>query len=106
MKKGTIDRETALFMATIAFLFFDVPQLLLTLTGLGMIVAPIISPVAAMVFGLWFSSHGVSMTSPKLVGRFLATIGGELVPGIDAAPIWTLTVAYTAYEHRPSKQEL
>lgn len=77
------------FMMVIVALIIDGIQALLTFILIGFLVNPVISVCAAMVFGIWFSHHGMSMMSPKNIAPFLGTMLGEFTPVINAFPVWT-----------------
>lgn len=62
-------------------LLIDGLQAFLTLIVIGIVVNPIISIAAAFALG-----------TSKNEGRILATLAAEVVPGVNALPIWTMSV--------------
>ncbi len=92
------------FLILIAILVDAAQWAVLLIPYVGWLITPVISVVAALVFGMIFSILGVSMLSPKRILRFLGTLAGELAPLFGGIPFWTGTVAYTVIEEwrRPS----
>lgn len=79
----------------------DLFQFLITLIPfVGWLITPIISICAAIIFGFWFSYLGIPMLDPKRVLGTLGTMLGEMVPIINAFPMWTARVTYTIINER------
>jgi hypothetical protein len=76
----------------------DGAQALLALTGIGLGAGPLLDIVALIGLSIGFAHCHVSMMHPKRALRFLMTTVGEALPGIDALPMWSMTVAYTVFQ--------
>ncbi|MDO8576443.1 MAG: hypothetical protein Q7R90_03950 [bacterium] len=74
---------------------FDIIQFLLVLPWIGLLVNSIISIFAAMFFGMSFSHYDMSIMSPERFLGFGGTMVGEVIPGVDIIPFWTVFVART-----------
>lgn len=77
-------------------LFFDGLQIALEFVfGLGLVVDSFVSIFAIFTFTVWFKMHDISFVNPKR----LAAMGGgffiEVIPGLNALPVWTAAVWYT-----------
>lgn len=79
--------------------FIDFVQFLLTLLIIGIIINPLISVIAFILFWSWFSLNGVKFFSGvKGIARFGImswTFLSELVPLLNAMPGWTVGVTMT-----------
>lgn len=73
-----------------AVIFIDILQVLLDLLAIGVIINRGIDIV--VFFLLPFSLHlaGVNMTDPKKIASMLGAGTLEMLPGLDALPLWTL----------------
>lgn len=80
----------------VAALCIDIMQALLSLTLFGMFVTPIITGIAVIMFGIWFSHHGMSMLEPRRILAYGATTLVELSP-FGFLPVWTLSVSLTLF---------
>lgn len=81
-------------MVAVAVLF-DFVQFLLTISVFGMALAPLVSLIAIITFGIWLAHYNMSIFSARRIARFGLTTIGELIPGIDALPLWSITIGYT-----------
>jgi len=70
----------------------DSVQFFLSIIIIGLVINPVISFVAMLLFGLWLSHNGLSVLSPKYAARFLFTFIGEVALGF--LPIWTVTIVF------------
>jgi hypothetical protein len=69
----------------------DLIQFLLTFVAIGLVMAPVITVGSVMLFWLWSKLLGISFFSnPKQLATFAAESLGELIPAVDALPLWTL----------------
>jgi hypothetical protein len=69
----------------------DLIQALLTLVAIGLVLSPLITIGATVLFWIWFKILGISFVSnPKRLVTFAAESIGELIPAIDALPLWTI----------------
>lgn len=91
-------------LIAVAFLV-DVVQGLLTYAIIGFFLDTFISIFASVAFGISFSHYGVSLMDDRRVARFLATIVGEMIPGLNVVLWWTALVSYTVYEEWKSKPQ-
>lgn len=85
---STVSTGTAFMMGFIAVII-DGVQALLNFLLIGVIINPFINIVAAMMYGIWFSHHNMSVMSTKTAMPFFATILGEFVPLINTLPMWS-----------------
>ena len=76
---------------------FDLLQVLLLPTVIGPVIIMI---VAYIIFAIWFSHHDMSILDPRRALRWLGSLVGEGVIGIDGLPFLSATVAYTAFEKK------
>ena len=99
MSRRSIGLGTAFMMVFMALLV-DGTQGFLSWILVGFFVNPIIDVCVAMMFGIWFSHHGVSMMSAKNIAPFLGTIVGEFLPFISALPLWTFYIIFALIRNR------
>ena len=78
----------------------DLTQTFLTWTIIGTVFTPFISIFALMVLGLSFAHYGVSMYKPATSLRWIGTSVGEIVPGLNALPLWTFSTIITIVTHK------
>lgn len=95
--EGHIPAVSGIVMIIVAILI-DGIQFFLTLGLIGIILNPLISIAAMVIFMIWLSHYGVSMTSTRFTIRFLLTIFGEVALG--ALPIWTFTTIIIVSESK------
>lgn len=93
--KSPLSGSTIVLMILCA-LFFDGLQIALEfLFGLGLVVDSFVSIFAGLTFFVWFKMHDINFVDPKR----LAAMGGgffiEIIPGLNALPVWTAAVWYT-----------
>ena len=89
-----------------AAVLVDLAQFGLDIAIIGFIVDTVISAVIGVIFGMWFSHHGVHMVKKNPLG-FWSVLAGELIPFINSAPFWTCLVAYTVVnEWRSASQDI
>ncbi len=93
--KSSLPKSTVALMLCTA-LFFDGLQIVLEFVfGLGIVVDSFVSIFAIFTFSVWFKMHDISFVNPKR----LAAMGGgffiEIIPGLNALPVWTAAVWYT-----------
>jgi len=95
-ERHRIGTLTATAMTTVA-LFIDGLQALLTFLIIGFIINPLIQIFAWILFYLWFHFNDVKMLEGGLRKAILFFGGGilELIPIINALPVWTLTTGAT-----------
>ncbi len=86
-----IDNITAIFMIVTALLY-DAAQAFLDLILIGLVVNWILDIWAWLTFFIWFKLRGVSFTNPKRAISFNGGFIAELIPAINALPIWTAVV--------------
>ena len=79
----------AAFMIAFAVII-DGVQAFLTWTVIGIVFTPFISIIALIVLGLSFAHYGTGMFKSRELG-WIGTVVGELVPGLNALPIWTFS---------------
>ncbi len=72
----------------------DVVQFVLDIFVIGAIVNRFIDIVVGMTLPFYFYIRGVKLDSKKVLGM-AGAFGLEMVPGLDALPLWTLDVVYT-----------
>jgi len=85
-------------MMAVAGLFDGIQFLLALIPFIGIFLSSVVTVVAALVFGIWFSHNDMSIMDPKRALRFLGTMLGEFIPGVNAIPIWTSSVTYTVIQ--------
>ena len=105
MNTSRISISAGIFLIGFA-VFIDFLQFLLDIAFIGFILDSIISIIAGTILGWWFSLYGISLMSPDRVLGFLATFGAELVPGLNAIPVWSFKVGYTVIEEWRSPEEI
>lgn len=79
-----------LFVAAI----IDLIQILSDLLVIGLILDPIISIMATIVFGVWLSHYNIWIFSGKRGWAGWTTLFVEITPLLDAIPGW---IAFTSY---------
>ncbi|MBI2618031.1 hypothetical protein HYW58_01105 [Candidatus Kaiserbacteria bacterium] len=88
-----IDSGTMVSMVSVAF-FFDVVQMIFTLTVIGSIVSSVMSIFIWLTFYVWFKKHGIMFMDN--LARMIIMWGGfllELVPVLNIIPGWTFSVS-------------
>lgn len=78
----------AIFYAVI--IFVDIVQVLLDLVAIGVVLNRVIDVVVAFLLPFFLHISGVKMTDMKKILSIFAAFGFELMPGVDALPLWTL----------------
>lgn len=73
----------------------DLLQLILDIFAVGAVINRIIDVIVGFSLAFYFQIRGVSMFNPKRAAAFMATIVGEMIPVVDALPLWTLDVYVT-----------
>ncbi len=97
-----IPKTTAVLMVLLA-VSVDVLGFLIGLLHfipvLGNIIAAVViwimSLIAVFVFYIWLKMKNVSFVSAKRVLSFFGSFFGEMIPVIDAFPLWTTGIALT-----------
>ena len=84
-----------ILMLVIAFLF-DVSQWVL------FPVSSVIGIIGWLFFFVWLNHYGANMFNTKNIERTLATILGEFLPVINAAPILTISIYMSVRAHNKS----
>ena len=75
-------------------IFFDVVSLVSLIPFVGWVLGWLVWLFATMTFWLWFKMAGMNFSKPKNV---LGLAGGsvmEMIPYLNALPIWTATILY------------
>lgn len=98
MEEHKISKSAAVIMIIFAFIF-DLANIVVDFVTMG-IGGFFMGAVTAMVFSVWFSHYGVSMTASRNVARFLLTIVLSAFPGTDLLFPWTVNVGLTVYLER------
>lgn len=106
MNTGRISSATGWFMIACAALVDGIQFLLVLIPFIGWVLGWFLTIIAAFLFGIWFSHHGVSMMSPKRILGFGGTLLGEILPFINGAPFWTSLVVYTVINEWRSPEEI
>lgn len=83
----------------------DAAQGFLTASYVGILVAPVLSAGAAFGFWKWFARYDGKQPDPRANPR-LVTLVLEFIPGIDALPIWTITIVLAILAHNRSRGEV
>lgn len=101
--------SSALAFSLIAVgIIVDLVQLLLTLLFVGAALNPIIDLMAMGVFWLMLYHHGQKVLSRRAFS-FVGSAIVELIPVIDAIPVWTIFAIYTVMkdhlEHMQANME-
>ncbi len=107
IKKGrAVLGTTSVFLMLSTFLLFDLTQAVLNLTFVGVVLVPIVDIVAILTMYVWFRGKGVNLASPKRLKRMLVGALIDVVPVLDALPVWTGTVISImgTLEAKPQKQ--
>lgn len=84
----------------------DSAQIFADIAIIGFILDSLMSLVGAMFFGIWFSHHDVSLMHPDRALGFLGTVFGEVVPGVDALPFWTIYITIAVVREWTSSEEI
>jgi hypothetical protein len=99
---------TVAFMLALA-LVLDLVQILLTLTGVGALLAWLVTAVGTTAFGIWFLLMRVNYFSGrKAAQKMAATLAGvvaEFVPVINALPAMTISVIAVVLLSRAEDRE-
>ena len=78
-------KTTTVWLMISTAVFFDALQALLTWIGLGWV----ITIIAYATFGLWFAFHKMNFFALKNAGWVGGSFLFELIPGLDALPVFT-----------------
>lgn len=78
-------KVTTVWLMIATALFFDTLQAFLTWIALGWV----ITIIAYATFGLWFAFHKMNFFSLKNAGWLGGSFIFELIPGLDAIPVFT-----------------
>lgn len=84
---------------------FDSLQFLGDIAYIGFILDSLVSFIASIIYGIWFSHHDISLMGPDRALGFLGTILGELVPGVNALPFFTFYITSTVIREWASSEE-
>ncbi len=71
-----------------ALLMIDLLQIGIDLIGIGLIVNRFLDIFVGMGFAFYLQMRGQSMASPKRLFSLLAVFGLEMIPVVDALPLW------------------
>ena len=77
------------------FVIIDILQIVLDFFAIGVVVNRFIDIAIGVGLPLFLRTQGVKLANPK---RMLATLGafvGEMIPVVDALPLWTADVIFT-----------
>lgn len=77
------------------FVIVDLIQIILDLFAIGAVVNRFIDIAVGVGLPLFLRTQGVKLANPKRMLAMLGTFVGEMIPGVDALPLWTLDVLYT-----------
>ncbi len=92
--EGTIGSGTGFMMIAVA-LIIDGLEAVLSFFLIGLLVNSFIDLIAALIFGIWFSHHGVR-SGLGIAG----TAAVEFIPGLNALPVWTGYIVYKVFSSR------
>lgn len=70
----------------------DVVQIILDVFAVGVIINRIISIAFGAILNLYFLLRGVKMGNSKIIMAIITSIIGEVIPVVDALPLWTREV--------------
>ena len=106
MSTQRISNATAFFLIGAA-VSVDALQALLGLLAfipfvgipLAFLLQQLVNISALFLFGIWFSSMGISLIKKRPLG-FMGTTVLELVPMLNAVPAWSMFVATTVWKER------
>ena len=73
----------------------DILQIVLDFFAVGVAINRFIDIAIGVALPLFFQTQGVSMANPKRILGVLAAFIGEMIPVVDALPLWTLDVLFT-----------
>jgi hypothetical protein len=77
------------------FVIIDIIQIILDFFAIGLVINRFIDVAIGVGLPLFLRTQGVKLANPK---RLLAMIGafvGEMIPGVDALPLWTADILFT-----------
>lgn len=77
------------------FVIIDLIQIILDLFAIGAVVNRFIDIAVGVGLPLFLRTQGVKLANPKRMLAMLGAFVGEMIPGVDALPLWTLDVLYT-----------
>jgi hypothetical protein len=86
-----------------ALIFIDIIQLILDLFGIGLGVNTVIDIGVGMALGFYLQLRGQKPFSKKRIKGFLGAFIGELIPGLNALPLWTLDGFYLFAVYKKEK---
>lgn len=76
------------FMMLLLAAIIDIGTVILSLTGVGVVIDIIIDFISYPFFWLWFKTKRVKMFSKANVGKNLSSIGIESINGLDFLPMF------------------
>jgi len=77
------------------FVIVDLIQIVLDLFAIGAVVNRFIDIAVGVGLPLFLRTQGVKLANPKRMLAMLGAFVGEMIPVVDALPLWTLDVVYT-----------
>lgn len=89
-------------MVAIAFIFDAAQWLVALIPYVGFFFMSCISVVAWGVFFLWLGHYGARMTAERAIVTGLA----EIMPILNAAPVWTISTFLTIRSHNKALGEV
>lgn len=88
------------------FVLVDLIQIIIDLFVVGVIVNRIIDPAAGMILAIYLKLRGLRLLKPSRIGGIVGTFFLELIPIVDALPLWSLDVIFNYYMYRKEYREM
>lgn len=83
-----------------ALLVIDVIQILLDFVAIGIALNRIIDFFVGGSFAFYLHMRGQTLANPKRLFGILGVFGLEMIPGVDALPLWSLDGIYNFIMYR------
>ncbi len=77
------------------FVIIDILQIILDFFAIGVVVNRFIDIAIGVGLPLFLRTQGVKLANPKRMLAMLGAFVGEMIPGVDALPLWTADVLFT-----------
>lgn len=87
--------EWGLFIG--ALVVVDLAQIVLEWILIGFLLNPLIDIFVGMAIPFYLHIRGENIADSKRIFGFIGTFFGEMIPGVDELPLWTLDGIYNMF---------
>ena len=94
-----------LWLGVAVLLVIDLVQILLDLVAIGIVLNEFIDIFVGLAYPFYLKMRGVELMQPKRLFSLLAVFGLELVPVLNALPLWCLDGIYNMILIKREKKE-